>query len=100
MTSLGAKSISNRVQATQIDGRLVPDLQRLLDQTTAVQLADPTTVALHRQLIDSIQLTIAGYRAIASGLSSSDAGSLAAGRADLAAATQEFTHWSDTARQL
>jgi hypothetical protein len=100
MAALDARSTSTRDHAAQIDDHLVPDLQRLRDQATAIHPADPTAAGLHSRLIDALQRTITGYRIIAVGLTSSDAASLAAGRAELAAATQEFTTWADTARQL
>lgn len=93
MTALSQESASAATRVTQINNKIIPDLQQLLTAAEAAQPADPAVADLHRHLLDSLQLTIAAYSDFATGLAQNDSAALARGRAELTAETQELAIW-------
>lgn len=93
MTTLAQESASAATRVAQIDNQLIPDLQRLLTAAEAAQPADPAVADLHRHLLNSLQLTIAAYRDLATGLAQNDRAALTHGRAELTAEAQELAIW-------
>jgi Zn-dependent protease with chaperone function len=91
---------STETRVAEIDERLIPDLRRLLDQAATIRPADGPATEAHRHLLNSLALTLAGYRDLATGLADDNADALARGRMELAAEARELTSWDVAVSRL